>query len=90
MSSFLLDTNVLSESSRRTPDPKVLNWLKSVPENSMFTSVLVLAEIRLGIELLDSGKRRTDLERWFEAVLLPSFRDRIYPVNRRIADRWRV
>lgn len=63
MSTFLLDTNVLSESSRKAPDSKVVNWLQSIPDAALFTCVLPLAEIRLGIELLGAGKKRAELER---------------------------
>lgn len=90
MSAFLLDTNVLSESSRKAPEPTAVNWLISTPDELLFTSVLALAEIRFGIELLDAGKRRPELERWFESILLPSLQTRIFPVNQSIADRWAV
>ncbi len=91
MSGFLLDTNVLCEFSRRgDPDPNVKNWLTTTDDVSLFTSVLVLAEIRRGIELLDSGKRRSQLQQWFSEDLLPSFQDRILPVSQTVADRWAV
>jgi predicted nucleic acid-binding protein len=90
VSAFLLDTNVLSESSRKAPDPKVVQWLESANNRGLFTSVLALAEIRLGIELLDAGRRRLELEQWFEGMLLPSFQSRVLPVTREIANRWAV
>jgi predicted nucleic acid-binding protein len=50
---FLLDTNVLSEFARTgEPDQHVDRWLKTTVEESVFASVLTLAEIRRGIELL--------------------------------------
>jgi len=62
---FLLDTNVLSEFSRTgEPDQHVDIWLRTTAEESLFASVLTFAEIRRGIELLPSGKRRTQLEQW--------------------------
>jgi predicted nucleic acid-binding protein len=87
---FLLDTNVLSEFARtREPDQNVDRWLKSTPEDSLFASVLTLAEIRRGIELLPIGKRRTQLKEW-QDDLLASFAARILPVTKAIADRWAV
>ena len=68
MSAFLLDTNVLSESTRKAPDPTVISWMRSTPDEALFTSVLALAEIRLGIEMLDPGKKRSRLERSFEGI----------------------
>jgi predicted nucleic acid-binding protein len=51
--SFLLDTNVLSE-LRKGPraDPNVLRWLAAVPDDELFTSVLVVGEVRRGGELI--------------------------------------
>jgi predicted nucleic acid-binding protein len=87
---FLLDTNVLSEFSRTgDPDQRVDRWLKATAEESLFASVLTFAEIRRGIELLLSGKRRTQLEEWQED-LVASFEDRLLPVTKAIADRWAV
>ena len=50
--SFLLDTNVISEARRRSPDSNVRGWLASVPEPELYLSVLVVGEIRQGIERL--------------------------------------
>ena len=90
MSGFLLDTNVLSEFSRKAPDQRVKDWVTAADDALLFTSALALAEIRLGIELLDPGKRRSELEQWFEGDLLGTFGKRVLAVNREIADRWAV
>jgi len=87
---FLLDTNLLSEFSRTgKPDEHVDRWLKSAPDESLFVSVLTLGEIRRGIELLPSGKRRTQLELW-QHDLVSTFESRLFPVTLAIADRWAV
>ena len=58
MNGFLVDTNVLSEFSRRgEPDQRVTNWLKAAKPGSLYVSILTLAEIRRGIELLPPSKR---------------------------------
>ena len=88
---FLLDTNVLSEFSRRADAHLAIqNWLTRANDFSLFTSILALAEIRRGVELLNSGKRRTQLEQWLNEELIPSFEDRVLPVTQAIADRWAV
>ena len=91
-SGFLLDTNVLSEFSRRgEPDPQVRKWLSSAVPESLYVSILMLAEIRRGIELLPVSKRREQLESWLETELVASFRDaNILPVTKAIAERWAV
>ena len=90
MRGFLIDTNVLSEFSRRVaPDWRVKSWLGAASAGSLYVSVLTLAEIRRGIELLPQGKRRDELESWFETDLLEPFDDaNILPVTRAVGDRW--
>jgi predicted nucleic acid-binding protein len=63
---FLVDANVLSEPTRPEPDPKVLQWLID-HEREIAVDPIILGEIRFGILLLPEGKRRQQLERWFEA-----------------------
>lgn len=76
MSGFLVDTNVLSEFSRRgEPDQRVKSWLKADAPGSLYVSVVTLAELRRGIELLPPSKRRDQLEQWLENELLESFDD---------------
>lgn len=91
MKGFLLDTNVLSEFSRRgTADVSVRRWLTDAKDLSVHTSVLAIAEIRQGIELLDPGKRRSELEQWIEQELISGFGDRILPITKAVAERWAV
>lgn len=50
MNGFLLDTNVLSEFNRRgEPDQRVRQWLAATPLESLYVSVITVAEIQLGI-----------------------------------------
>ncbi len=58
---IVLDTNVLSESLRPRPLPQVLEWLRRQPRATLFTTSITEAEIRFGLEILPSGKRRATL-----------------------------
>ena len=90
MPAFLLDTNVLSEFARPQPaDRRVDSWLKALPDEVLFASVLTLAEIRRGIELLPTGRRRTQLEEWLDDVDR-SFSERLLPVTKAIGGRWAI
>lgn len=88
--SFLIDTNVISEVRKGGRcDPAVAQWWNDVPEDRIWLSVLVLGEIRKGIELA----RRRDpakagvLEDWLGAVM-SGFGDRILPVDAAVAEEW--
>ena len=59
MTGFLIDTNVLSEYNRPgKPNAGVRKWLETTDRREQFVSVITLAEIQKGIELLGEGKRR--------------------------------
>ncbi|MFO0375385.1 MAG: type II toxin-antitoxin system VapC family toxin [Alphaproteobacteria bacterium] len=86
--SYLLDTNILSETVKTAPNTNVLSWIESIPDESLFISVLTLGEIRRGIEKLDEGKKKRHLLVWLETDLQYWFSDRVLPVNYSVADRW--
>ena len=85
---FLLDTNVISELVKPTPDSKVTSWIDTEDESLLCLSVLTLAEIRKGIALLPNAFRRVSLERWLDHELVLRFADRILPIDQAVADRW--
>ena len=62
---YLVDANVLCEPTKPEPDPKVVVWLRA-NERDLVVDPVILGEIRFGILLLPSGKRRKRLEGWFD------------------------
>jgi toxin FitB len=90
MKGYLLDTNVVSELRKgKRANPKVLTWFQTVAEDHLFVSVLVLGEVRRGIERIltsDPAQARV-LERWLKG-LESAYVERILPVTAAIADRW--
>jgi len=87
---FLLDTNVPSELTKPTPDVRVSSWVDAQDNASLYLSVITVGELRRGFTILPFGKRRAQLERWFEQYLLPLFADRILPVTQSGGNRWCV
>lgn len=87
---WLVDTNILSELRKGDrAHPGVRAWFADAREEDLFTSVLVLGEVRRGIE---SIRRRDEpsalaLEQWLTR-LTTGFADRVLPVNASVADRW--
>jgi predicted nucleic acid-binding protein len=89
MSGFLIDTNVLSEYNRPgMPNAGVRRWLETTDRSLQHVSVITLAEIQKGIELLAGGKRGSQLEQWLKEDLASWFSGRVLPVDRRVGDRW--
>lgn len=87
---YLIDTNILAELRKRERgDERVRSWVKSVNAADLYLSVLVLGEVRSGIERL----RRRDpigaasLETWLSRVEV-GFGTRIIPVSREVAETW--
>ncbi len=78
---ILLDTNVLSELIRPSPDSKVLLWLDTQPDMDIWISAVTVAEIRLGIELLPDGKRRALLSDLAERMFREEFSERCLPFD---------
>ena len=86
--SYLLDTNIVSETVRRNPNKAVIAWLDQLPGEALYVSVLTLGEIRKGIEALLDRRRREKLRPWLEHDLPAWFEGRVLPVDLAVADRW--
>ena len=74
---IVLDTNVLSELLRPSPEPTVLAWLAEQPSASLFTTAVSQAEILYGIRLLPSGNRRRRLMEAALAIFAEDFHGRV-------------
>ncbi len=81
---WLVDANVLSEPTRPSPDPRVIGWLRA-HERHLAVDPVVLGELRFGVLLLPSGRRRERLEAWFEGTVS---RVRCLPWDRDTGLRW--
>jgi toxin FitB len=77
---IILDTNVLSALMSRTPDERVAAWLDRQPRTSIWTTSVTIFEVRFGLEIMPSGKRRASLVEDFEK-LLTSINHRIAPFD---------
>ena len=87
---YLLDTNIISEVRKGSRcDRNVAAWYGGVREEELFLSVLVLGEIRQGLERLRprDARHAAALEQWLGEVI-EAFGDRILPVDDKVAQRW--
>jgi predicted nucleic acid-binding protein len=86
--SYLLDTNVVSETIRRQQNKLIIRWLEQIPAEALFVSVLTLGELRKGIERLADKKRREKLRLWLEHELTAWFEGRVIPIDLAVVERW--
>ena len=88
--SYLLDTNVISELRKgQRADAGVLAWLGSVPEAELYLSVLVVGELRQGVERMRRRDPRSaeKLDQWL-ATLTSRYETRILAVDAHVAELW--
>jgi predicted nucleic acid-binding protein len=84
---YLLDTCIISEARRRTP--QVVAWLQSTRSESLFLSAITIGEITKGISM----KLRTDppaaagLLRWLDELRIV-YASRILPIDDSVATSW--
>lgn len=86
--SYLLDTNVISELVRDSPNPHVVQWLKRQTAESLYLSVISLGEFAYGIARLPAGARRVRLERWLEVDVRDQFAGRVVGFSESQAMAW--
>lgn len=74
---ILLDTNVLSEPLRPSPNQGVVNWMDHQAMETLYLAAVTVAELRYGIACMPSGKRRDGLHDVLESNILPLFAGRV-------------
>ena len=84
---ILLDTNVLSALMRQRPDPEVIHWLDRQPRTSVWTTSVTVLEIRFGLQVMTTGKRRSLLIAAFERLLGELIQQRIASFDSQAAQR---
>ncbi|MET0429703.1 MAG: type II toxin-antitoxin system VapC family toxin [Microvirga sp.] len=88
--SYLIDSNIISEIRKvDRASPNVAAWYASIEANDLYLSVLVLGEIRKGLEQArrTSAGFASELETWLGSVS-QAFGDRVLPVDQAVADQW--
>jgi predicted nucleic acid-binding protein len=82
---ILLDTNVISALMLRVPDRSVAAWLDQQPAESVWTTSITVFEIRTGLELLEPGGRRRQLELAFDQLVADDLARRVQPFDQSAA-----
>jgi predicted nucleic acid-binding protein len=87
---LLLDTNVLSELRKPSPNAKVVTYIKAQPLEKLFVSDVAFAEIRFGIEQATDPLRRAELHEWLQNTVRPMFEQRVLPISEDVMFKWRL
>jgi predicted nucleic acid-binding protein len=85
---FILDTCALSELVTKSPNPRAVQTMLTLPREELYLSVMTAAELKAGIEALPMGARKEFLQGWFEEHVLRLYRDRLLAVDMAVALRW--
>lgn len=86
---YLLDTCLISELVKPTPNKKVIKWLNDIPSTALFLSAITIGEIRKGLTKLPSSKKKETLTVWLN-TLLRDYRERIFSIDLIVAENWGV
>jgi predicted nucleic acid-binding protein len=78
---MVLDTNVVSETMRRVPNPAVVDWLDNQPRNELYLCAPVLAEIYYGIARLEQSQRKLGLLQSYRQIIAEAFEGRVLPFD---------
>jgi predicted nucleic acid-binding protein len=88
MNGWLLDTNVIAAMTGPKPEPRVEQWMRSLPEYRLFISILTLGEYRKGIANLPPGSKLRPRIQHAASAIESRFSGRILSVTDNVALRW--
>jgi hypothetical protein len=83
---IILDTNVVSESIRPTPDQKVVAWLDTQQNNTLLITTVTVAELKSGVEQKPDGRRKEDLRKKILEIVDVFTDGRVLPFDMAAAD----
>lgn len=78
---IVLDTNVISEMLRVVPSSEVARWVIAQPAPALYTTAVTEAEIRVGVSMMATGKRKAQLQATVDQTFIQVFAGRILPFD---------
>ena len=82
MERTLLDTNVLLEMMKESPDQSVQNWFAAQDSAMLYTSTIVEGEMRRGVEALpENDPHRESLAADIDKMIAQDFAGRVLPFD---------
>ena len=86
---YLIDTVVLSELRKRERHAGIVRWLHDKAVDALFLSAITIGEIERGVlrQQVKNPVFAEALRAWLDRTV-ETYRDRIVPVDTRVARRW--
>jgi predicted nucleic acid-binding protein len=84
---YLLDTCVLSELVKSTPDAHVLQWFEARKGPELCISAMTWGELQRGVTRLPESKRRSALTLWLQQLQI-GFENRILAFDQNVSEVW--
>jgi len=85
---YLVDTNVISEMTKKRPDNNIMKWLENTATADMFISVISIGELVYGVAKLSDGTKKTELSAWLNVLKHEIFEDRIVDIDINVMEIW--
>jgi predicted nucleic acid-binding protein len=86
---YLLDTCVISELVKPTPNRKVVDWINELPSEALFLCAITIGEVRKGLTKLPDSKKKERLTLWLNTLLI-EYNERIFFIDLMVCENWGV
>ena len=86
---YLLDTCVISELVKPTPNRKVVAWLNELPTEALFLCAITIGEMRKGLTKLPDSVKKGRLTLWLNTLLI-EYKERILSIDLAVCENWGV
>ena len=86
---YLLDTCVISELVKPTPNRKVVDWINELPSEALFLCAITIGEVRKGLTKLPDSKKKERLTLWLNTLLI-EYNERIFFIDLMVCESWGV
>ncbi len=78
---LVVDTNVLSELMRPSPNAAIASWIAERATSSLHLTAISEAELRFGLAIMPPGRRQDGLAEGLERMLRTGFANRVLPFD---------
>ena len=86
---YLLDTCVISELVKPTPNRKVVDWINELSSEALFLCAITIGEVRKGLTKLPDSKKKERLTLWLNTLLI-EYNERIFFIDLMVCENWGV